>query len=433
MIAQIKNKISLSGAGNLSDRKFVLSLQVTCRSKTECSSSRLEKFDLVTHITFAVFSFPLLRMEPLRVTPLNHTVIHHIPKSSGLYIGSPSITEFNGSLIVSHDDFGPKSDSQTTYIFCSKDSGISWKLLSIIKGCYWSTLFVHNNRLYIMGTSRQYGYAVIRESTDGGISWSTPINEKLGLISSTDNFHTAPVPVVEYMGRIWRCYEHRVPADGWAQNFRPIIFSAPLGCDLLDSSNWMLSNEIVFNSRWVNGTNGWLEGNLVVSREGNILDVLRVDQDLSHNGAIAYTVHLSKRSENGELTFNVSEDIINLPGGGVKFTIRYDEGSQLYWTLANVIDNKTREEYPQLILATKFRNLLVLQNSPDLQNWKQVVVVDYNEEPLFHGYQYADWVFSGDNILAVIRVADNDEEGGAEDFHNTNYLWFKKIKNFRCL
>lgn len=45
------------------------------------------------------------------------------------------------------------------------------------------------------------------------------------------------------------------------------------------------------------------------------------------------------------------------------------------------------------------------------------------------GFQYADWIFIGDDILAVSRTAIN----GAYNFHNANYITFHKFKNFALL
>ena len=50
-----------------------------------------------------------------------------------------------------------------------------------------------------------------------------------------------------------------------------------------------------------------------------------------------------------------------------------------------------------------------------------------------HAFQYIDWLFDGDDIVAVSRTAFDDDEGGACDFHNANYLTFHRFRGFRSL
>jgi hypothetical protein len=47
------------------------------------------------------------------------------------------------------------------------------------------------------------------------------------------------------------------------------------------------------------------------------------------------------------------------------------------------------------------------------------------------GFQYADWLFDGDDLIAVVRTAFDDADGGADSFHNANFLTFHRIRNFR--
>ena len=48
-----------------------------------------------------------------------------------------------------------------------------------------------------------------------------------------------------------------------------------------------------------------------------------------------------------------------------------------------------------------------------------------------HGFQYVDWLFDGADIIAACRTAFDDDEGGAHNFHDANYLTFHRIANFR--
>src|SRR5574341_1884760 len=102
-------------------------------------------------------------------------VIDHRPASTGQYIGSPSIAALpDGSYAASHDLFGPGSTRDRTLVFASADRGRTWEKRAENQGQWWSTLFVHRGALYLLGTSRENGHAVIRRSTDGGRTWTEP-------------------------------------------------------------------------------------------------------------------------------------------------------------------------------------------------------------------------------------------------------------------
>jgi hypothetical protein len=281
-----------------------------------------------------------------------------------------------------------------------------------------------------MGTSEEYGYILIRRSSNG-VDWTVPTNISDGRITLTENYHTAPVPVVIYNGRIWRCFEHRDPGTGWAINLRPIAISADVNADLLQGKNWIMTTpEIHFDLNWYSGTDAWLEGNFVIGRNGEVLDVLRVDQDLQYDGEMIFMVHIS---ENMQASFNASSDTGRLPGAATKFSIKFDPKSDMYYTLSNPIDPSTRALYANLTMASEFRNLLVLMTSSDLKEWKPLKTIIFNADPFYHGYHYVDWIFQDDDIVSVIRVASDDGEGGAASYHNSNYMWFHRIKNFRNL
>ena len=57
----------------------------------------------------------------------------------------------------------------------------------------------------------------------------------------------------------------------------------------------------------------------------------------------------------------------------------------------------------------------------------------YEGVPFFHGFQYADWVFDGDDIAAVVRVGAPESRGLPSRQHDSNMMTFVRIKNFRNL
>lgn len=353
-------------------------------------------------------------------------VIDHSPAKSGKYIGSPSIAVLpNGHYVASHDFFGPGTDENRSAIFRSNDAGKTWDKLTDLDSQFWSTLFTHKGALYIMGTSRQYGNVVIRRSTDGGITWTTPKDKDTGLLIAQGQYHCAPVPVVVHKQRIWRAMEDRNPPKGWGKNFRSFVMSAPVDADLLKADNWTCSNRLGSNPDWLDGRfRGWLEGNAVVTLDGSIVNILRVDYRPQGGKAAVITI-----SEDGtKASFDPKAGFVDFPGGCKKFTIRYDSVSKKYWTLSNAILPRHKGSNPE-----RTRNAVTLMSSPDLRKWTIHSVVLYHTDVHRHAFQYLDWHFEDEDIIAVSRTAYDDALGGAHNAHDANYLTFHRIRNFRSI
>jgi hypothetical protein len=145
------------------------------------------------------------------------TVIAHLPASTGVYIGSPSLAILpDGDHVASHDHFGPKSiehRSALTAVFRSANRGQTWQKISEVDGAFWSSLFVHRGALYVLGPNRHHGNILIRRSTDGGASWTKPTDKSNGVLRDEGEFHCAPMPVLEHAGRLWRAFEWRHPPE----------------------------------------------------------------------------------------------------------------------------------------------------------------------------------------------------------------------------
>lgn len=339
-------------------------------------------------------------------------VIDHQSKQTLEYIGSPSIVILpNGDYLSSHDLFGPNSSQKTsgeTKIFRSKDRGMTWAKVAVLHDQFWSNLFLIHRKLYLMGTSGEYGRAVIRQSPDNGTTWTAP-----SFLTSDSGYHTAPVPVVEKNGRIWRAMEFH-PTGPWG-SFKAFVLSAPKNADLLDSENWSMTEKLSYPKDEAEG-NTWLEGNAVIAPDGSILDILRVN-DIEKAAIL--------KVDGPRLRF---EGLVDFPGGSKKFTIRYDRKTRKYWTLSN----PALQQYP--LSATNpaaVRNTLALMSSGDLHNWKIERIVLSHPDPKMYAFQYVDWQFDGRDIVAVSRTAFDDSTGGPHRYHDANYLTFHRIANFR--
>jgi len=352
-------------------------------------------------------------------------VIDHSPASTRRYLGGPGIAVLpNGDYIATHSFFGPGSTQNRIHVHRSRDRGKSWELVTEIEGQWWSSLFLHRGALYLMGTSGRYGSAVIRRSTDGGRTWTTPKDAKTGLLHGDAKYHSAPVPVVVHNGRIWRGMEDAMGPDGWGPHFRAFMMSAPADADLLEADNWTSSNRLGWNPEWLGGEfHGWLEGNAVVTPDGEVVDFLRVD---TKEGGKAAMIHISPDGKRA--SFDPERDFIDFPGGATKFTIRFDPRTKLYWSLANIVEDRDRNTGLKVSLI---RNTLALVCSPDLRKWEVRSIILHHPDPVNHAFQYVDWLFDGEDLIAVSRTAYDDGLGGAHRQHDANYITFHRIPRFR--
>mmetsp|Transcript_14054 Transcript_14054/g.42413 ORF Transcript_14054/g.42413 Transcript_14054/m.42413 type:complete len:628 (+) Transcript_14054:269-2152(+) len=124
--------------------------------------------------------------------------------------------------------------------------------------------------------------------------------------------------------------------------------------------------------------------------------------------------------------------IVDMPGGGNRFTVRKDAVTELYVSLAN----------PQTAGAAGFdqRNVLELIVSKDLIDWQRAVRVlsddtgfTWPDSLRYTGFHYVDWQFgAGDesnDLIAVIRTSYR----GAVNFHNSNRVTFTRVPAWRQL
>ena len=343
-------------------------------------------------------------------------VIDHSPAGTGTYLGSPSIAVLaDGSYIVSHDFYGPATKEDQTVIFRSEDIGKTWEKLTDFYGQYWSTIFLHKRALYIIGTSIHNGHIVIRRSKDGGRTWTTPKDRNTGLLADEGQFHCAPVPVVVHNRRIWRAMEDRYPLTGPASNLRSFVMSAPVDADLLKADSWTMSNRLEFDQAWPG--RAWLEGNIVVTPRNRLVNILRVEYQEEEKAAV---VHVSEDGKT--VRFDPQKDFIDFYGGTNKFTIRFDPRTKRYFSLVN------KQKNPEA-----YRNVLTLVSSADLRNWKIESVTLRHHDSVKHAFQYIDWLFKDEDIIAVSRTSYDDGLGGAFRAHDANYITFHRIHDFREL
>lgn len=359
-------------------------------------------------------------------------VIAHVPATTRTFVGSPSLAILpDGSYVASHDLFGPGSTEWTsgvTRVFRSADRGASWSKVASVEPAFWSGLFVHRGSLFLMGTTHHHGRIVIRRSDDGGATWTTPDSATTGLLTERGEYHTAPMPVLVHGGRVWRAFEDAGGGTEWGKRYRAMMLSAPVDADLLDRRSWTFSNSLPREEpAWCNA---WLEGNAVADTNGRVLDILRVDAAGREFAAI-----LDVSADGKVLSIDPSRRFMRFDGGSKKFTIRRDPRSEaagerpVWWALASVVAPVDADRgHPASI-----RNTVALMRSGDLLSWQIRSIVLHHPDPQRHGFQYLDWQFEGDDLVAVSRTAFDDAEGGAPRAHDANHLTFHRLAMFRDL
>jgi hypothetical protein len=374
------------------------------------------------------------------VGPPPGTVVFASPAPGRVSCASPSIVVMpDGSYRVSHDTGG------RTLVHLSADRGATWRQIAVLNDQKWSTLFLHRGALYLIGTTAKVGHMIIRRSTDGGHSWTDPDGPRRGLLAE-GRFHCAPTPVVVHGGRLWRAFEEFSPVPP-VRTFRAFMVSAPEEADLLDAAGWTRSNALTFDRAWLDTRNAeWLEGNAVVTPAGTVADILRVESHPAPGAPFALpgaaagiprfevAAKIDITADGRTAAFDPARGFLHFIGSESKFTIRYDPVSRRYWSIGSKITNP-HSGYAWLYTPHHQRNVLSLTSSADLAvweercrllRWREGAVVTKAESRV--GFQYADWQFDGDDLVAVVRTA-----WGAGNYHDANFITFHRVKNFRTL
>jgi len=406
------------------------------------------------------------------------TVVAYSPPSSGIFLGSPSLLRCaDGSLLVSHDQYGPGAHEDQvgrTYLYRSRDEGCTWIPLGEIRrltvpgpdetGLFWNSFFRAGDSVYSIGAASACGDLVIRRSLDHGATWTQVQDTQGRLIVSTDGRTHASGPLtVPYAGRFWTAVEH--PLSPTFGDTRITVHTADQSADLLAPSAWLTSNGLTRRTAWLGGTfQGWLEGCPVPTREGGLVIMLRVDNRAPNGAGIGMKaavvrVHPGIPGTAPEITFSggdfdprdpAGSGFVDFPGGCVRFIVRYDPVSDRYWSICSYIPPAFRNPRYN---AERFRGILVLVSSPDLANWTvaRTLMADdrlYAEDPAtrdaafdgpfgggyFHtrfGFQYPFFLIEGDDLLVTIRTAFTDAEGGTRAGHDANFYLFRRIADFR--
>ena len=96
--------------------------------------------------------------------------------NSGHFLCSPSLVRHpDGFLLASMDIYEADQPQNLTLIFRSDDEGENWHYVSELFPCFWGSMFIHKNELYMLACNTEYGDLIIGKSTDGGKTFSAPV------------------------------------------------------------------------------------------------------------------------------------------------------------------------------------------------------------------------------------------------------------------
>lgn len=357
------------------------------------------------------------------------TVVNYLhPKDpkyafSGQHLCTPSILIHpDGYLLASMDVFDGGEPQNLTLIFRSDDNGKSWYHYTELFPCFWGTLFLHRGDVYMLSTSTEYGDLLIGKSSDGGKDWGCPTVLARGSCHRVHpGWHKSSMPVIEHEGRLWCGVDYGSHRSGGHMS---CLISADANGDLLDVSNWMITDPLKYDPKWQGAVKwdhrGFIEGNAVVAPNGEICNMLRymTDQGIPQYG-FAGLLRGNTKEPSRSLQFY---KFVPFPGNLSKFDVKRDEKSGMYFSiLSRITENGW----------VGMRNVLSLAYSENLEQWHVLCDLINCEDMDARkvGFQYVSFAFDGDDIVYISRTAFNE----AQSFHDNNYTTFDRVKNFRAL
>ena len=337
---------------------------------------------------------------------------------SGRYFGSPSLLRHpDGYLLASMDLFASDHPQNLTLLFRSDDNGASWQYVSELFPCFWGKLFLYQGDVYMLGCSTEYGDLLIGKSSDGGRTFLKPtvLFYGGGGKNGEPGIHKNPQPVVEYNGRLWNTCEW----GSWGKGYHAaMVFSAPVGCDLLDADNWEFSVPVQYNPSWQGVPKGKSTGNIegcLVPMQGGLYNVMRYDMTkMTPNFGKVVSYRVQTDAPSAPLLF---DRCLDFPANHVKFEIKYDGQTKMFYSIASRIENAE---------GAQARNLLSLLASKDGENWMLVRdIYDLRDsDPKQVGVQYVDFLIEDGEILFLCRTAMN----GAHSYHDSDFITFDRIR-----
>ncbi|ESY65908.1 MULTISPECIES: hypothetical protein [Mesorhizobium] len=327
--------------------------------------------------------------------------------------------------------------------------------------------FIAGGRLYILGHA---GDLMITASDDEGETWSVPAT-----LTSNMKWHGSSCNV-HYSDRyVYLALDERrdLTIEGWnTAGLAPRVLRAKSDCDLLDPSNWSISDAPAFNETISSGDldffgipfyrtparapaelgpgqvcapMGWLEPNIVRFRDPAHLWHDPDDRTLhlflrTNTGGTGYAALVKVvEDSHGHLTAALETVpsgkkalFVPFPGGHLKFFLLYDDESRLFWLLSSQATDSmvrlTHISQERHNLPNNERHRLQLNFSKNCIDWCFAGLVAAGKTER-HARNYASMAIDGQDLLVLCRSGDD----GAHDPQYTNLITFHRVRDFRNL
>lgn len=426
-------------------------------------------------------------MEPIAK---DFTIVKRSSSPDKEFLYTPSVLCLkNGRLLVSLD-----VSDKWGEIYASDDGGISWNPKGTGSFTH-ARLFLDGDTVYLIG-HKTAGPIVIFVSYDNGEHWSKEAvlaDGKWHQSACSVCYKNGYIYLV--MECLMTQEDENFPY-WCPNILAPVIMRGKLGSDLTQKENWLFSEKVAFrdiipdddvldwfgvpffhsalkyppsesNTASVNEYKklydfennqpkktfsthpiGWLETNLV-----EIVDPRHYWYDPSgktlmmfmraHTGgsgyccvakAVEYTIH-GEDVIKIELVTNPSGKkvlYLPMPGGQMKFYVKFDSKTNLYWLLSTQatdtmcrIECLDKERYS---IPCDERDRLTLHFSKNMVDWVFSGLVSKGDSPK-QSRHYGSMDIDGDDLVIVSRSGDKD----CASAHNGNIITFHRIKNFRDL
>ena len=236
-----------------------------------------------------------------------------IPDPSSRFFVSRTPT---GRLLLVHHGIAEGHTRRALTVSLSEDDGKTWHHLSELMPCFWGKLFLHMGDVYMLGCSTEYGDLLIGRSTDGGKTFSAPVTLLRGSNGKAGHcgVHKNPQPIFRHNGRIYESLEW----GAWANKefcHAAMVMSCDENADLLNPESWHFTpprkfDHFVPELAELPKTTQTIEGTLVLSPEGELLNIMRFGM---HGKVLAYRV--DTEDPDAPLTFHSLIDIIKPVSG----------------------------------------------------------------------------------------------------------------------
>jgi hypothetical protein len=416
--------------------------------------------------------------EQCKIEPLadDCKVLYKTPDPKNIYIYDPAVAVCpNGRIIACFSLGGSKADtveptkgSGNAYVYTSDDDGETWDYRWTFPMWHFRP-FVAGEKLYILGHKSDLK---VISSDDWGDTWSDVYD-----LTKDQTWHGSATNVWYKDKYVYLVMERRMGGEmtrGWkVAELAPVLMRGDINKDLTKRENWTFASEIAFHDvvndkelewfgvpfyegyypdgkRNVRGRTsfnpmGWLEANVVqimdpkhfwYDPQGRTFHIfMRAHTGLTNIGCMIKAVE----QKDGTITTMLEKApsgkthlFMPFPGGQMKFSVVYDEKTQLYWLLnTQATDSMTRPELlpdERYALSDNERRRLVLHFSKNMVDWCFAGVVSIGPEE-YASRHYAQMVIKGDDLLIMSRSGDKE----AKDAHNGNIATFHKVENFRNL